>query len=127
MVGAARVRGGPRAGLGELALDAGARRAKERALEEQAYRQLVGEAHHHVDRDARADLPRGLERDLFAGQPTREANDDRCERRRNDGMGVGDSLRVAQDQDTTVLPVRHDDRLDGAQHGAGAWVHRPPV
>ncbi len=127
VVRAAGVGGGAHGGLRELALDARARGAEHGPFEEETALELLGEAHDEVRREGLPDLGRGLGGDLLARETAVEADDDRRERRRNHGMTVRHSLRVAEDEDPAMLLVRHHDRLDGAEHWAGAGVHSGSV
>ena len=118
VVGTTRVGRRPHGRLRELLLHAGSSRAEGRALEEQRAFELLRHAHDNLHRHLRADLRRRLARDVLARPPPREARHDGHEHRRDRRIRVGHPLRVPQHQDSTVLPVGHDDRLDRAQRGA---------
>ncbi len=95
MIGAAGVRGRTHGRLGKLALDAPTSLAKGATLEEQTAFELLGQADDYVDRQLAADLRGGLAGYVGARVLAREARHDGHEYRRDDGVRLGDTLRVA--------------------------------
>jgi hypothetical protein len=107
----------------ELPFDAHPGGAKGGALQKEAAFEFERQVDDDGDRDHVADLGGRLAGDFFASNGSVEANDHRDEHGRNNGLGVCDPLRIAQDENAAVSRVRDDDRFDGTKRRAGSGIH----